>query len=94
MRGLNIGSDAAHLFAKGLKDFDLKRQALRGGALDAGVEIDQFGGNEAHLVGQALAVDELLFAILRGELVSQLLRQLNEIAEHIIELDANGDAGF
>ena len=47
-----------HLGDQLVEDRQLQRQRLVGGAADAGFEVGQLGGAEAHGVGHRLAVDE------------------------------------
>ncbi len=92
--GLDGGGVAAYLFAQAFKQVEFQGQALRRRTLDAAIEIDQFSGDKTNLTGQALAVDELFLCVLGDQLISQFLGQFDKIAQDVVELDADGDAGL
>ena len=57
------------------------------GVGDLGFELAKFGGGEAHLAGERLAMDERGVERRRHQLVAVLRRHLDEIAEHVVVPD-------
>ena len=59
-----------------------------GGGGDLRFEPAELDGREAHRVRHGLAVDEGLLAGAAQEVLADRLRHLDEVAEHVVVLDA------
>ena len=78
-----------------LENLEFEPERAVGGAGDLGFQFAQFGGGEAHLAGQRLAVDEGRVERRGQQLVAVLGGDLDEIAEHVVVPDLErADAGF
>ena len=80
-------SRAITLADEPLEDLQLQPERAVGGAGDLGFQLAQFGGGEAHLAGQGLAVDEGRVERRRHQFVAVLGGDLDEIAEHVVVAD-------
>ena len=74
------------------EDGKLDRQRLVGGRGDLAFELAELDGREAHGAGHGLAVREDARQLLLEEALADRLRHLDEVAEHVVVLDAQGPA--
>ena len=92
--GAQIVAGASDHRAEPLEDLQLQPQRAVAGIGDLGFDLAEFGGGEADLAGQRLAMDEGRVQRRRHQLVAVLRRHLDEIAEHIVVADLEAlDAG-
>ena len=92
--GAQIVARGGHHRAEPLEDFQFQPQRAVAGVGDPGFDLAEFGGGEADLAGQRLAMDEGRIQRRGHQLVAVLRRHLDEIAEHIVVADLEAlDAG-
>ncbi len=92
---LDRGGLRDHARREPLEDVQLQPERAVGGAGDLGFQFAQFGGGEAHLTGQRLAVDEGRVERRGEQLVAVLGGDLDEIAEHVVVANfKRADAGL
>ena len=73
--------------AEPLEDFQFQPERAVAGIGDLGFDLAEFGGGEANLPGQRLAMDEGRVQRRRHQLVAVLRGDLDEIAEHVVVAD-------
>ena len=73
--------------AEPLENFQLEPERAVAGIGDLGLDLAEFGGGEANLSGQRLAMDEGRVQRRRHQLVAVLRGHLDEIAEHVVVAD-------
>ena len=84
-----------HLRRQPVENFDFESERTVGRAHDLRFQFAEFGGGEADLTGQRLAMDETRIERCGHQLVAVLRRDLDEIAEHIVVPDLeDADAGL
>ncbi len=91
---LDRGGQGAGLLAPGLEDLGLHGQRPLAGLGDAGVELGQLHGGEPHLARQGLAVDEERVQRRLEQRLGLLGRGLQEVAQHRVVADAEGDSAL
>ena len=92
---LDRGGGRGHRGGEPLERFELDAERAIRGAGDLGFERAQFGGGEAHLTGERLAMDEGRVERRRHQPLAVLRRHLDEIAEHVVVADFQAlDAGL
>ena len=80
--------------AEPLEDFQLQPERAVAGIGDFGFDLAEFGGGEADLAGQRLAMNEGRVQRRRHQFVAMLRRDLDEIAQHVVVADFQAfDAG-
>ena len=70
-----------------LEDLQLEAERAVAGVRNLGFDLAEFGGREAGLTGQRLAVDEGGVERRRHQLVAVLRGDLDEVAEHVVVAD-------
>ena len=86
-RVLDVVGRGHHARQQPFENVEFKPERAVGGAGDALFEIGEFGGGEAHLARERLAVDEGRVQRRGHQLVAVLRRDLDEIAEHVVVAD-------
>ena len=93
-RGAQIVARRRHPIIEPVEDFQFQPERAVAGIGDPGFDLAEFGGGEADLAGQGLAVDEGRIQRRGHQPVAVLRRDLDEIAEHIVVADLETlDAG-
>ncbi len=83
-----------HLAAPALEGLGLDGQGAVPGLADLGVQLRQFDGGEAHLIGQGLAVDEGAVRSRAQQAFRRLGAGLEEVAEDGVVAHLEGDAAI
>ena len=76
-----------HGGGEAIENLKLQRQRALGGVGDLRFQLAKFGGGEAHLPGQRLAMDEGRVERRAHQLVAVLRGDVDEIAEHVVVPD-------